>query len=170
MTPRITYGIPTMGSRPELLERAIGSALGQTLPAQVLVSFQGDEIARREAAAKWQDHPLVRFAESPATNLWQNWCHVAAECETPYFAWLQDDDILAQGDATADAHQWPDGNAGRYGGIDHRAGMNTGKSSRQRIEQRSDARVISVGIGSDDTRSGKIRCSIGPHDHCSCAA
>lgn len=96
MTPRITYGIPTMGSRPELLERAIGSALGQTLPAQVLVSFQGDEIARREAAAKWQDHPLVRFAESPATNLWQNWCHVAAECETPYFAWLQDDDILAQ--------------------------------------------------------------------------
>lgn len=92
---RLTWGIPTIGGRPELLDRAIGSALSQSVPARVLVSCQGTAEALSEAKAKWADHPLVHFIDSPAACLWENWVWAAASCSTELFAWLQDDDVLA---------------------------------------------------------------------------
>lgn len=94
-TIRHTWGIPTVGGRPELLDRAIGSALDQTTPARVLVSCQGAAPPVADARERWRDHPLVRFVDSPAECLWQNWLWAAENCDTEFFGWLQDDDILA---------------------------------------------------------------------------
>ena len=91
---RLTVGIPTLGARPERLDRAIGSALAQTVPVRVLVSHQGDNQAAADVCDRYET-PLVRRVVSPAKCLWENWRHAADSCDTEVFAWLQDDDVLA---------------------------------------------------------------------------
>jgi hypothetical protein len=92
---RLTIGIPTLGARPDRLQKAIGAALGQSIPARVLVSLQGDAPAATDAIEPFLSHPLVRLVRSPASCLWENWTHAAEMCDTEIFAWLQDDDILS---------------------------------------------------------------------------
>lgn len=100
--PKLTIGIPTYTrsvERPELLQQAIRTAIGQTIPARVLVSDQGDNPETREVCREWADHPLFRRVVSPAKTLWQNWRHaaeVAAEDGASFFSWLQDDDGLCE--------------------------------------------------------------------------
>lgn len=92
---RVTIGIPTLGARPDRLQKAIGAALGQSIPARVLVSLQGDVPGAIDAIEPYLSHPLVRLVRSPAACLWENWTHAAEMCDTEIFAWLQDDDILS---------------------------------------------------------------------------
>lgn len=93
--PRLTIGIPTQGKRPERLDVAIGSALAQQYPVRVLVSCQGPAENFADLRERYAAHPLVRFVDSPATCLWENWTHAAEMCDTEIFAWLQDDDVVA---------------------------------------------------------------------------
>jgi hypothetical protein len=92
--PSLTIGIPTQGKRPERLLKAIGSALEQTEPAVVLVADQGGGAA--ETLKAYHGHPLVRRVETDADGLWANWTAAVEACDTPLFAWLQDDDALAR--------------------------------------------------------------------------
>jgi hypothetical protein len=92
---RLTVGIPTQGTRPELLDKAIGSALAQAVPVRVLISNQGAAEAATAVCARYEGHPFVRMVESPAACLWENWCWAAESCDTELFAWLQDDDVLS---------------------------------------------------------------------------
>lgn len=94
MEPRLTIGIPTQGKRPELLLKAIGSALAQTEPVVVLVANQDD--GAREAMKAYRNNPQVRNVVTSASSLWGNWTAAAEACDTEYFAWLQDDDIVSR--------------------------------------------------------------------------
>lgn len=95
MTPRLTIGIPTLGSRPDRLQKAIQTALGQAVPARVLVCDQarGDDV--RDMVEPFRENPLFRHEKSPATCLWENWSHAVHVADTEFFAWLQDDDVLS---------------------------------------------------------------------------
>lgn len=94
-SPQLTIGIPTLGSRPDRLTRAIASALGQSSPALVLISDQAADDTVEKVVAPFLANPLVRVTKSPATCLWENWTHATDTCTTPLFAWLQDDDIVS---------------------------------------------------------------------------
>jgi hypothetical protein len=58
----------------------------------VIVADQG---GLAETAAVLADYPMVEHVRTKATGLWDNWEAAARACDTPFFAWLQDDDILA---------------------------------------------------------------------------
>ena len=99
--PRVTIGIPTH-NRPDLLPRAVDSALAQTVPVSVLISDDGGDenfretiriVEERRERARASGHELRCF-RSGATSLWPNWDSVARRCDTDFFLWLQDDDII----------------------------------------------------------------------------
>lgn len=90
--PKLTIGIPTQGKRPERLLKAIGSCLEQTVPVAVVVCDQKGEAS--EVLEPYLEHDRVRYLISNAETLWENWTNAALACETEYFAWLQDDDII----------------------------------------------------------------------------
>lgn len=94
--PRLTIGIPTLGARPDRLKKAVGSALGGMAPARIVVADQSADGAGREALEHYVDHPLVRVVSTHAhaACLWDNWCLAAESCDTEFFAWLQDDDVV----------------------------------------------------------------------------
>ncbi len=94
-TPKLTIGIPHL-NRSDLLHRAIDSCLRQTVPVHVIVADQGKTEKTAEVMGRYEGHPHVQHLESPAKCLWENWDFVARACDTPYFAWLQDDDIIAR--------------------------------------------------------------------------
>ena len=69
------------------------------MPAKVIVCDQGKCPETRDICKEWEGHPHFRRIESPATNLWQNWRHVAeaaADDGAEFFSWLQDDDGLSE--------------------------------------------------------------------------
>lgn len=111
---KLTLAIPTL-DRATYLDRAIVSCLAQRTPCDILVSDQGKSEATRQVMARYADNPNVRHLESPAENLWQNWRFAAENCETPYLAWVQDDDRISSGfsaraisafEAWPEAHCW----------------------------------------------------------------
>ena len=94
MQPRLTIGVPTNG-RVDLLPRALDAALGQTVPVRVVVA---DDSGRDEVAALLANHYAGRgiaYRPNDADHAWPNWRHAARACDTEFFAWLQDDDIIA---------------------------------------------------------------------------
>ena len=94
MTPRLTIGIPTH-SRPEMLVRAVKSALDQTVPVEVLISDDNAEAGSFSAIRKaFPDEPRIRYRYSGTKGLWANWDAAARACKTEFFLWLQDDDFL----------------------------------------------------------------------------
>src|SRR5512146_1653663 len=101
MQPRLTVGIPTY-NRPDMLPRAIGSALAQTIPVKVLVSDDGDTYDRTAGiVAGLRDEAergghILECYQSGATDLWPNWDGVARRCDTEFFLWLQDDDVILE--------------------------------------------------------------------------
>lgn len=98
--PRLIIGIPTFDrclTRPDLLAKSIVSAAAQTVPASIIVAAQEHDRECRNVCKEWEEHPLFRVVESPATNLWQNWRFVAEEAikdGAEFFLWLQDDDEI----------------------------------------------------------------------------
>ena len=95
ITPRLTVGIPTL-NRPDHLQNAIDSALAQTVPVHIVVSDQGQTEETANIMARYSEHPNVEHILSPATCLWDNWTQAALACDTEFFAWLQDDDVLSR--------------------------------------------------------------------------
>jgi hypothetical protein len=63
---------------------------------------------------RYKDHPLIRHARTGASNLWKNWkaaADIAAEDDTEFFAWLQDDDVCSRSYAVRimdGFDRWPD--------------------------------------------------------------
>ena len=97
MTPRLTIGIPTF-NRPERCQRAIQSALGQSVPCNVLVADDGTNDETEYTCREFSEHPNFRYLRSPAKTLWQNWRWVACPAiarGAEFFTWLQDDDLLS---------------------------------------------------------------------------
>jgi hypothetical protein len=95
MGVRLTIGIPTQGKRIERLAKAIGSALNQSTPSLVVVADQDDNPDVRDLLAPYAGHPLLRRLVTGAEGLWPNWTAAAEACTTEFFAWCQDDDLLA---------------------------------------------------------------------------
>lgn len=98
--PRLTVGIPTF-NRPERLERAIQSVLGQSVPCNLIVADDSTERSdeSERVCKEWADHPHFTYLKSPARKLWHNWRYVAeqaADRGAEFFAWLQDDDLVAR--------------------------------------------------------------------------
>ena len=97
--PRLTIGIPTL-DRAAFLEKCIGKCLDQYVPVRVIVADQGHT---REVAAvmrRYADRPEVEHVLSPATTLLDNWrfaAKTAMDRGAEFFAWCQDDDIIARG-------------------------------------------------------------------------
>lgn len=91
--PLLTIGIPHL-DRTELLERAIKSCLAQTVPVHVIVADQGRNAETKDMLSRY---PGVEHIYSEATTLWGNWECSARACDTEYFSFCQDDDILAPG-------------------------------------------------------------------------
>src|ERR1700677_1114083 len=88
--PRLTIVIPTF-NRPELLPRAVESALRQTEPVQIIIVDDGDT-DKTEAvlyANKWNG---VRHLKTGATYAWDNWRAGLEAADTEFVAILQDDD------------------------------------------------------------------------------
>lgn len=103
-TPRLTVGIPTH-DRPEMLVRAVKSALNQTVPVQVLISDDNPGagtigmLAREFAddfnpAWPLDDAGRIAHRYSYSSGLWWNWNAAARACRTEFFLWLQDDDVI----------------------------------------------------------------------------
>ena len=93
-SPQLTIGIPTF-DRHRFLKRAIDSCLRQTVDVHVIVADQGGLAATYNVLEQYADNPRVEHLRTRAGNLWQNWEAAARACDTPFFAWLQDDDIVA---------------------------------------------------------------------------
>lgn len=94
---RLTIGIPTF-NRPERCNRAIQSALGQSVPVNVIVADDGDGDECERICKQWSDHPNFTYLKSPAKKLWHNWKWVAEQAienGAEFFSWLQDDDLIA---------------------------------------------------------------------------
>jgi hypothetical protein len=90
----LTLGIPTH-DRPKLLPRALRAALSQTRPVQIIVA---DDLALPETrevleSEEFRGHD-IRHILTCAGSCWGNWKAAAQACETEYFAWLQDDDVV----------------------------------------------------------------------------
>ena len=99
MTYRLTIGIPTH-NRPEMLARAIDSALAQTTPAQIVITDDGNaDITAALLAGRYPDQMAsgqIRHIPTGPIGLWPNWDAVARACSTEFFLWLQDDDVLME--------------------------------------------------------------------------
>ncbi len=118
IVPRLTIGIPTH-DRPEMLCRAVRSALDQTVPVRVLVGHDGDDAGTARALYERfpadMDGGRLNYQPSGTTGLWANWDATARCCPDDFFLWLQDDDVLlphvaarvvAAFDAFPDADAW----------------------------------------------------------------
>lgn len=90
----LTIGIPTH-DRPQLLPRALKSALEQSVPVRVVVAddLGLDATAAVLESAEFRDRGIVHLLTG-ASSCWANWRAAAEACETEYFAWLQDDDVV----------------------------------------------------------------------------
>lgn len=96
---RLTVVIPTH-ARPEMLPRAVASALNQTLPCRVLVSDDGD-CDRTAAILEGAFGEAIRSGQlihhrSGATDAWSNWRAGAEAADTEFVTWLQDDDRITR--------------------------------------------------------------------------
>lgn len=95
MNPQLTIGIPTL-DRHHYLGRALESCFRQTAPVHVIVADQGGLPETKDICDQFAaDGHDVEHIRTQATTLWENWEAAARACDTPFFSWLQDDDIVA---------------------------------------------------------------------------
>jgi len=81
------------------------------MPAHILVADQGHTKEVEQVMQRYKDHPHVEHLHTEATCLWENWEAAARGCDTPYFAWLQDDDVIGRGYVARVVHameRWPE--------------------------------------------------------------
>lgn len=97
MNPRLSIIIPTH-DRPELLPRALDSALRQTVPCKVVVADDGD-IDRTTAIlagryAEAVSDGRIRHLPTGAAYAWDNWRAGMEAADTEFACFHQDDDIV----------------------------------------------------------------------------
>jgi glycosyltransferase involved in cell wall biosynthesis len=100
MPPLVSVGIPAY-NRPESMERAVRSVLGQThQDLEVILSddASADPDVVRVGERLAREDPRLRYVRQPA-NLGheRNYQHVLERATAPYFMWLSDDDWLDPG-------------------------------------------------------------------------
>jgi glycosyltransferase involved in cell wall biosynthesis len=94
VSPKLTIGIPTF-NRPEFLPKALRSALGQNRPVRVIVTDNGDSAPTEGILASEEFKEAgITYIKTTEPGAWPNWRAAAEACETEYFAWLQDDDVV----------------------------------------------------------------------------
>lgn len=91
MAATLTIGIPTR-NRAGLLRQALHYATQQTLLCHVIVH---DNAGEDDTEAVVAEFPTVQYARhSTDIGVWPNCASLAAACQTEWFAWLQDDDLI----------------------------------------------------------------------------
>jgi hypothetical protein len=91
MAATLPIGIPTR-NRASLLRQALHYATQQTLPCQVIVH---DNASEDDIEAVVAGFPAVQYARhSTDIGVWPNFTSLAAACQTEWFAWLQDNDLI----------------------------------------------------------------------------
>jgi glycosyltransferase involved in cell wall biosynthesis len=107
----ITTIIPTF-RRPELLRRAIHSALAQTYSdVRVCVYDNASGDATGAVVAAIADPRVTYFCHEQHIDVTQNFLFGMERVQTPYFSFLSDDDVLFPGfyaAAVARLHEYPD--------------------------------------------------------------
>jgi len=87
----VTIGVPTY-KRPEMLEEALQSLVSQTQVPRIIVH---DNCEMGSAAAVCQKFPQVHYRKNHQNlGAMGNFISLARACNTKYFGWLQDDDVL----------------------------------------------------------------------------
>jgi glycosyltransferase involved in cell wall biosynthesis len=89
----LTIGIPTF-NRPEFLPKALRSAINQTQPVRVIVTDNGQTGPTQAILDSEFAGADIRYIPTEEQGAWPNWRAAALACETEYFAWLQDDDVV----------------------------------------------------------------------------
>ena len=113
LAPQISVLIPTY-RRPQLLRRAISSALAQRGPAvQVCVydNASGDATAEVVAELAARDPRIQYYCHDHNIGSLANFQFALARVDTPLFSFLSDDDLLLPGffeEAVSDFGQFPD--------------------------------------------------------------
>ena len=113
LAPQISVLIPTY-RRPQLLRRAISSALAQRGPAvQVCVydNASGDATAEVVAELAARDPRIKYYCHDHNIGSLANFQFALARVDTPLFSFLSDDDLLLPGffeEAVSDFGQFPD--------------------------------------------------------------
>jgi glycosyltransferase involved in cell wall biosynthesis len=96
-SPKLTIVIPTF-NRPELLPRALRSCLDQTVQAQIIIADDGDCDRTNDVLVEQFPLPVlmgqVRHLRTGASYAWANWRAGMDAVDTPYAAWVQDDDVV----------------------------------------------------------------------------
>ncbi len=97
-SPVVTIGIPTF-NRAELLKEAIESVLQQTYRnIKIIVSDNGSEDHTYrivEDLKKKSDDIQIHYTKFDTTvSVFENWLKVLELADSPYFGWLQDDDLI----------------------------------------------------------------------------
>ena len=111
--PLITTIIPTY-RRPELLKRAIWSALNQTYPGVrvcVLDNASGDETRDVVQQIRKKDNRVSYYCHDKNIGPYPNFNYGIQEVNTPFFSLLSDDDILTRNfyeNALKAFQQYPD--------------------------------------------------------------
>lgn len=91
--PRLTIVIPTH-DRPDLLPRAINSALQQIEPVQIILADDGDvDQTAKMLTKQFPDRGIIHLPTG-ATYAWPNWRDGAKAATTDFVSWLQDDDVI----------------------------------------------------------------------------
>jgi glycosyltransferase involved in cell wall biosynthesis len=99
LSAAVTTIIPTF-RRPELLRRAIQSALAQTysdVRVCVYDNASGDETEAVVAAIAGHDTRVTYFCHQRHVDVTQNFLFGMERVQTPYFSFLSDDDVLFPG-------------------------------------------------------------------------
>ena len=100
ISPRLTIAIPEH-NRPDLLREAVASALRQTVPARIVISDDGDDPDRtramlREHFSEAVASDQIRHFTVPPKGAWQNWKSAMQAADTPFAAFLQNDDVISR--------------------------------------------------------------------------
>ena len=99
-SPRLAICIPEQ-NRPGLLREAVASALNQTVPARIVISDDGADPDRTRAMLRTHysgpldSGQIVHFATKPR-GAWQNWKAAMQAADTPFAAFLQNDDVVSR--------------------------------------------------------------------------
>lgn len=95
--PRVLIAVPTLGTRPEYLEKCLTSITTQDVPADIMI-VSPDRPDMREIAARFNaTHLTDPGSQTKAINLGVG----AAQPHHEFVNWLGDDDLLEPGSLTA---------------------------------------------------------------------
>ncbi|GDX33118.1 hypothetical protein LBMAG15_20530 [Actinomycetes bacterium] len=95
--PRVLIAVPTLGTRPEYLEKCLTSITTQDVPADIMI-VSPDRPDMREIAARFNaTHLTDPGSQTKAVNLGVG----AAQPHHEFVNWLGDDDLLEPGSLTA---------------------------------------------------------------------